>query len=240
MEIAFFHVLQSVFSSLKTWWTTPKQDPQKDTKKEPSSKPTSPSEPSAGGGDRVLQNPNLGPVYERSQMSLSVTQKSSNHPGMWNVGYSHLFIIVQHFCIGYTKGNLFFLWCNSLGSALTRSNGIHFTALLHITGLQLRGFEEEEEDNSPVLDFRESSRRVNAQLDEDLGNTKLEYFYRLAVLSYALQLPNARVIPYLKIFIAHWQFLKHLAFIDTIPSMTIIFFVPSDSPLAFKRYYVNG
>lgn len=108
--------IKSVFSSLKTWWSTPKQDPQKDATKGSSSKPTSPTEPSVSG-DKILQNPNLGSAYEKSQTSIAVTQKTSKHPA-----------------------------------------------------LQLRGFEEEEDDNLPNQDFRETSRRVNEQLDADLDD----------------------------------------------------------------------
>lgn len=68
--------IKSVFSSLKTWWTTPKQPAGKDNEKVVS--PTSPSKQEA---PNVADNPNLGAAYERSQM-LMAAQKSSLHPAM--------------------------------------------------------------------------------------------------------------------------------------------------------------
>lgn len=64
---------------------------------------------------------------------------------------------------------------------------------MYITGLQLRGFEEEEEDSLPTDDFRESSKRVNQQLDADLGKTALVLLHFCIVLFQSVQLLNPRV-----------------------------------------------
>lgn len=69
--------IKSVFSSLKTWWSAPKQSPGKDDKPEVTS-PTSPTErlpPS------VASNPHLGSAYERSQAVIA-SQKSAPHPSL--------------------------------------------------------------------------------------------------------------------------------------------------------------
>ncbi|XP_071549316.1 synaptosomal-associated protein 29 isoform X1 [Panulirus ornatus] len=65
--------IKSVFSSLKTWWTTPKQTASKDDKV------TSPTSPSAKEALSVTSNPHLGSAYEKSQASV-VVQKSTAHP----------------------------------------------------------------------------------------------------------------------------------------------------------------
>lgn len=66
--------IKSVFSSLKNWWSTPKQT-------NDDGKATSPTSPNAENPPAVTANPNLGPAYERSQMSVS-SLKPSTHPAM--------------------------------------------------------------------------------------------------------------------------------------------------------------
>lgn len=106
--------IKSVFSSLKTWWSTPKQGTQgANPQKESSAQAASPSDPC--DTERVLKNQNLGSAYQKSQTSMVSSQQSSTHPA-----------------------------------------------------LQLRGFDEEEDINTQ--DWRESSRRVNKQLDADLDD----------------------------------------------------------------------
>lgn len=72
-QINLCYFSQSVFSSLKNWWSTPKQT-------NDDGKATSPTSPNAENPSAVTANPNLGPAYERSQMSVS-TLKPSTHPG---------------------------------------------------------------------------------------------------------------------------------------------------------------
>ncbi|XP_045608555.1 synaptosomal-associated protein 29 [Procambarus clarkii] len=67
--------IKSVFSSLKTWWTTPKQPVGKDTKEDSATSPVESGAPS------VTSNPHLGPAYERSQTLVSA-QMATTHPGL--------------------------------------------------------------------------------------------------------------------------------------------------------------
>ncbi|XP_042865872.1 synaptosomal-associated protein 29-like [Penaeus japonicus] len=73
--------IKSVFSSLKNWWTTPKQTNEKDGKATTPTSPTSPTSPTTQDPPAVTTNPNLGMAYERSQMSVS-TMKTGTHPAM--------------------------------------------------------------------------------------------------------------------------------------------------------------
>lgn len=107
--------IKSVFSSIKTWWSTPKQgtqsgNPQKESPTQPGNH-TDPCET-----ERVLKNPNLSSAFQECQTSLASSQKSSTHPA-----------------------------------------------------LQLRGFDDiQDDDDTFVQDFRETSKKVNLQLDADL------------------------------------------------------------------------
>ncbi|XP_063860045.1 synaptosomal-associated protein 29-like isoform X1 [Scylla paramamosain] len=106
--------IKSVFSSLKTWWSTPKQGTQSgNSQKESPTQPASPTDPCDTEG--VLKNPNLSSAFQKCQTSLASSQQSSTHPA-----------------------------------------------------LQLRGFDDVEEDDTFVRDFRETSKKVNLQLDADL------------------------------------------------------------------------
>lgn len=106
--------IKSVFSSIKTWWSTPKQgaqngNPQKESPTQPESH-TDPYET-----ERVLKNPNLSSAFQKCETSLA-SQKSCTHPA-----------------------------------------------------LQLRGFDDiQDDDTTFVQDFRETSKKVNLQLDADL------------------------------------------------------------------------
>ncbi|XP_068228612.1 synaptosomal-associated protein 29 [Palaemon carinicauda] len=70
--------IKSVFSSLKTWWSTPKQSPGKDGDK---TEATSPTSPSGRPPPDVMSNPHLGSAYERSQAVIA-SQKSAPHPSL--------------------------------------------------------------------------------------------------------------------------------------------------------------
>ncbi|KAK7073095.1 Synaptosomal-associated protein [Halocaridina rubra] len=65
--------IKSVFSSLKTWWTTPKQSPGKESDKP---LPVSPSEKES---PNIENNPHLGAAYQRSQ-AVAAAQKQTLHP----------------------------------------------------------------------------------------------------------------------------------------------------------------
>ncbi|XP_045131008.1 synaptosomal-associated protein 29-like [Portunus trituberculatus] len=104
--------IKSVFSSLKTWWSTPKQGSQSSNPQKESPQPGSPTDPS--NTEQMLKNPHLSSAYQKSQASLVSSQQSSTHPA-----------------------------------------------------LQLRGFDDVQND-SFTQDFRETSKKVNLQLDADL------------------------------------------------------------------------
>ncbi|XP_042209557.1 synaptosomal-associated protein 29-like [Homarus americanus] len=103
--------IKSVFSSLKTWWTTPKQQP--GGKDEKATSPTSPDS-DLKPSQFASSNPDLSAAYQRSQASVAA-QKSTPHPSY-----------------------------------------------------NLKGLEEEFEDEPEFDDFRSSTARVNAKLDSDL------------------------------------------------------------------------
>ncbi|KAG0716688.1 Synaptosomal-associated protein 29 [Chionoecetes opilio] len=81
--------IKSVFSSLKTWWNTPKQGAQSgNASKESSPTQETPASPSEScDADRVLKNTNLGSAYQRSQTSITSAQQSSTHPALTLKGF---------------------------------------------------------------------------------------------------------------------------------------------------------